>query len=466
MAPLIRNFLKMLAVGSMGIAILVVAGCGKKGLVKEISANATDDEKRGFALKLFREGAELLYKDNQAALTKFDEARQVDPTLIAAYFNAGVALDSLGNPQEAIQRYEACLAQNRQQPSCLDNLVLARATVGEVEAAEALTEQYLNEFPDAPFAMVAAAKLAFFKKDYSRAERYARQAIEIEAENVEALLVMARIFYERKQFPAAKWVLKNALEIAPSHGGLQLALGHTEVSLGLLHDALDSFAKAVEMQATDEALESYGLLLLKRGRVVEALPVLKRLADIRPQDFRNLLHLGNAYMANKMVDEAKTAYLMAQEKKPDDLDVNFNLGLLYFDQKPKDLAEIDRLKTAKGYFEAFLKKPNLSKDRLAEVQEYLKILNQKIEMEEYAAQSAKEAAEEQSAEGEDEDATKPVEEKPSNELKEDNLPPAMPEEDEGQEKDRPKKVKKQEDRGAKKKNRAIDQEEEDFLEDL
>ncbi len=465
-----------IAYSALVVLMLVTSGCaGKKIVVKDsLSTDATEEEKKEFALRLFKEGAELLFVDNQVAVAKFDAAREIDPTLIPAYFNAGVAFEALGQPLEASQRYEACLQQNKEQTNCLDNWVLTKVALGQVDEAEQRVEQYLNEYPDKPFAMVAAAKLALVRKDYARAERFARQAIEREAENVEALFVMARIFYERKQYPAAKWVLKNAIEIAPSHGGLHLALGHTETALGLLHDALDSYQRAVKTQPTDEALESLGLLLLKRGRVTEALPLIKRLAEIRPTDGRNLLHLGNAYMANKMFDEAKTSYFAALEKKPDELDVNFNLGLLYYDLKPKDLPEIDRLKTSKNYFEAFLKKPSLSKDRLAEVKEYIRILTQKIEMEEYAAESAKAAEEEEEPKEEPPEEPKPENnavdtnglDKEAPEAKEEKAPAAVPKEEaiEQKEKEQPKKGKEPE----KKRDQpeGFEEEEEDFFDDL
>ncbi len=419
----------LLTLLSVSIVVAMFAGCASKnGALRDApGAMASPEEKRLFALKLFKEGAELLFVDNVAAATKFEQAAEVDPTLIPAYFNAGVALEASGKPLEASQKYEKCLEHEKDQADCLANWVLVKASLGDIDGAEQKVLSYLNEFPEAPFAMVSAAKLALFRKDYVRAEKYARQAIEREAENVEALFVMARIFYERKQYPATKWVLKNALEQAPSHGGLYLLLGHTETALGLLHDALDSYAQAVKTEPTPEALESYGLLLLKRGRVTDALPIIKRLCELRPDDARNHLHLGNAYMANKMFDEAKASYLVSLEKKPDDLDVNFNLGLLYFDMKPKEVAEIDRLKTSKAYFEAFLKKSGLSKDRQAEVKEYLRLLNQKIEMEEYAAESAKAAAEEEKNEEEKEeeekDALPEVEEEPSTEkVKEEEQP--------------------------------------------
>lgn len=368
------------------IAFLVLsAGCAThKGSVK-------GDVHETSAMRIFKEGAELLYVDNQAALNKFDEVQRLEPEFIPAYYNAGVACEALGNLVEASKRYEACLSKKKDQPNCLLNELLVKAKLSEIDAANAMAQAYLTEFPEAPFVQSAAANLAFYLKDYVGAEKLAREALERDAENVEALFVMARIFYERKEYAAAKWVLKNALEIAPSHGGCHLLLGHTEQALDLLHDALDSYALAVQNQPTDEALESYGLLLLKRGRAAEALVILEKLATRQPEVYGYQLHLGNALVANKKFDEAKAAFLKAQSLKPDDKDINFNLGLLFYDLKPQGLSELERLKTADAYFKAFLDQPGVSKDRLKEVQEYLEIIKQKIEMEEYKASSALES---------------------------------------------------------------------------
>ncbi len=386
------------------LALFLASGCASsKAALKPDELGATDEEKKALALTLFKEGAELLDKDNQAARSKFSEAIEVDPTMIAAYFNRGLAEEALGDFKGAQHSYESCLVQNKSQGACLENLIVVKIKLADHEGAKTLAESYLAEFPEEPFAQVAAAKRAFLENDLSNAENYARAAIEREAENVEALYVMARIFYVRKEYAAAKWVAKNALEIAPSHGGLNLLLGHTYVELDLLHDALDSYRLAVKYQPTEEALESYGLILLKRGRVKEGLSELERVAKGWPLEYRHYLHLGNAYMADKQFEQSLAAYLKAMELKPDDKDSNFNLGLLYYDLKTGSLPELERLKTAESYFKAYLEIPNLSKERIKEVNDYLASLSTKIEMEEYAIQSAKEQANEPEPEPEPEE---------------------------------------------------------------
>jgi tetratricopeptide (TPR) repeat protein len=363
---------------------ILLAGCStRKAIVKKDGLSPKDSEN---AVELFKEGASLLYVDNNSALEKFDMARKLDPNLIAAHFNAGVALEALSMYEQALQRYEDCLAIRKEQPYCLANLLLVMAKVGKINEAKLLAAQYVQEYSSQAFPKAALAKLLLFLKDFLQAEKLAREAIELDADNVEALFVMARIFYERKQHVAAKWTIKNALEVAPSHGGLYLLLGHIEKALDLFSDALDAYALAVKFQPTREALENYGLLLLKRGRSLDALQVLQRLVEIYPANFSNYLHLGNAYTVNAMFEEAKTAYLQALELEPDSKDVIFNLGLLYFDLKPDGMSELERLTTARSYLNFYLEKKDLSSEQVKEANEYLKEINRKIEIEEYEAE--------------------------------------------------------------------------------
>jgi tetratricopeptide (TPR) repeat protein len=393
MAYFFKNIGKGLLVLSLALGALFATSCATKGKVLKPSAVTEAEKKR--ALKSFQAGVLLLYKDDQAALKKFDEAAAIDPSFYPAHYNAGIAAEALGKLDEAALRYQGCLEQNKEEASCLANLLLVKAKQNDLEKAHELSKQYLREFPEKAFALIASARLSLFEKNLEEAEKSARLAIELDDANVEALYIMARVFYEKKQYAAAKFVIKNALELAPSHGGLYLLLGHIEMAEGLSLDApLNSYEAAARFEPTPEALESYGLLLLKRGRAKDAVPVLERLVQMRPNSERNFLHLGNAYLGQRQFEEALQAYNQVLVLNPDSKDVIFNLGILFFSLKPKDFSEMDRLKKAQAYFQSYLQQEGLSSERTKEVKDYLDILNQKIEDEEYAAQAEKEAAEE------------------------------------------------------------------------
>src|SRR5580704_16528089 len=82
--------------------LLLLGGCaGGRGAIKgALGAGASEAERKELALKLFKEGAELLYVNNQEALQKFNQASELDTGFIAAYFNAGVAAEALGFLEE------------------------------------------------------------------------------------------------------------------------------------------------------------------------------------------------------------------------------------------------------------------------------------------------------------------------------------------------------------------------------
>lgn len=336
-------------------------------------------DQRAFALKPFKEGARLLFNDDKQALEYFKEAYTIDPSFAEAFYNAGVANESLGNKKDAEKDYANCLHINNEQEYCLYNDVLLLYELGDEKQARVLVDKYLNEYQDAAFAKVAAAKLALIKGDLREAEKMAREALDIDAENVEALYVMARIYFLDKRYAATRFVAKNALERAPSHGQFHYLLGRTYEALDLLHDAEDSYKLAVEYYPSEEALETYGLMLLRRGKVKEALMVLKRLSELRPSEYRSFLHLGNAFMANKMVEDAKNAYKKALELNPHDKDIYFNLGLLFYDFKPENMTELERFNLSLSYFNEYLDKASLPPARIAEVQEYVKKLKNNIE---------------------------------------------------------------------------------------
>jgi len=411
--------MKVLIHLTLSIFILnIFSGCVTTRGQKALNGDVIKPGDRALAIKLFKEGASLLYENDEAALSKFLASINTDPSFGPAYYNAGVTYERLGKDKEAEEIYSQCLLVDREDGSCLQNLVVVKMRAKKEDEALLLVEQYLNDFPENTSILVANAKFLFLKGDIALSEKYAREAIERQADNLEALYVMMRIFFISKQYAAAKLVAKNALELAPSHGAFHLWLGHIYVEMGLLHDALDQYQMAIVTEPTPEALENAGLLLLKFGKMDEAIDALNKLVAIRPYVSDNWLHIGNAYLSKKDFSKARQSYEKALELNSENKDVLFNLGLLYLDLKPENINELDRLKTSQEYFKKYIDIPSLSKERNEEVNSYLQSLAQKIEMEESALEFAKQAAEEEKQKVKEEEKNENPQE---NEIQEENL---------------------------------------------
>ena len=95
------------------------------------------------------------------------------------------------------------------------------------------------------------------------------------------------------------------------------------------------------------------------------------------------MSLCSSAFANRDFFKARDAYLKALELAPENKDIVFNLGLLYFEQKPEGLLELERVKQAQTYLKSYLDQKDLPKARIDEVNGYLKILANKIEALEY-----------------------------------------------------------------------------------
>ncbi|MCA9507615.1 MAG: tetratricopeptide repeat protein [Myxococcales bacterium] len=394
------------------IALCEMACVSSKPQVKPDNLTEISEGKRAQAFLYFKEGAEELERgQNKNAENKFAKAVQIDPGFYEAYYNRGVAFEALGDLRQAEENYLACLKINKTQPACLENAIVSKIKQNDQESAQALVKNYLDEFPKEAFAHSAAALLAFLERDFTSAEKQARLVLEYQAENIEALFIMARIFFERKEYAAARWVLKNAIELAPSYGELYLWQGHTYARLEQTHDALESYRLAVKFRPTQESLESYGLLLLKRGRVQESIAELERLVELFSSEYRNFMHLANAYAAAKQFEKAKSAYDKARELNPNDEDINLNLGLLFYDLKHDGLNELERLEQSQSYFKKYLEGANISKERRKEVEGYLKDLEQKIETQKDSIQAEAEQSEQgTSDEVEEQNSKEPVKE--------------------------------------------------------
>lgn len=392
--------------------VLLFNGCvsTKTNIKRELEAPFDEEEKKEQAIKHFQEGAKELFNNNEASAESFKKARDLDPGMSSAFYNEGLALEQLSLFDEAQKAYQSCLKLDEAKFECLDNWLLVKHKLGLNEEGQALVDDYSERFSQEPQNHAVLAKWYFLQGDLALAEKYARLALERQAENIEALYMMARIFYAQEKYAAVKWVAKNALENAPSHGNFHLLLGHAQAATGLMADALDSYRLAVKNLPSQEARESLGLLLLKRGLVKEALANFAILAEQFPKVFRNRLHLANAYFSDKQFENSLKEYLAAKELDSEDSVVNFNLGLLYLDLKPENVDELERLKTAQNYFSQYLSSKSPEPAKIEEVKKYLASLQQKIELEEYARSSQEEFEEGEPLENNDELELEPLDE--------------------------------------------------------
>ena len=321
------------------------------------SADGIDDQnwlpKQGTpAYSAFMEAVETSRRDPAAAVARFVDAANKSTYFYAAWYNAGVAAEVVGDVAAAERHYRQALALRGDYGPALTNLstLLSRSNK---DAAQQLVRQALERAPERAGPHEAAASLAMAQGDLVVAEREALQAVKYDERSVPAMLIMGRVFRAQNRIDTARFALENALALEPGNALVHLELGHVLLLQGDDKAALVSFEKATRLRPSlAEAQESYGLQLLKLGFAPEAQRAFEAVVRLRPQSAVAYLNLGNALRATKAWPAAETAYKQALALDPGLHEVHFNLGVLYIDNAlPGD--ELSRLKTGVAELKLF-----------------------------------------------------------------------------------------------------------------
>jgi tetratricopeptide (TPR) repeat protein len=116
-------------------------------------------------------------------------------------------------------------------------------------------------------------------------------------------------------------------------------LGALLLRKGRVDEAIDHFRKAVDLEVNDVGVQSnLGDALLQKGDLDEAIVHYSKALEIKPNYAEVHYNLGNVLLRKGQVDEAIGQYKKALEIKPDYADVHNNLGIVLLQKGEVDEA--------------------------------------------------------------------------------------------------------------------------------
>ncbi len=140
---------------------------------------------------------------------------------------------------------------------------------GRVEETEQVGQEGYAKFPE--LAYFARGKTALINGHPAEAEPAFRQALEIDADWIDALLGLGDSLAEQNKQAAAEEVFRKAVEVEPSNGAIHLRLGRCLLKQKKPKLALEGFRKAVEyLPLSPDAHDSLAEALANSGREAEA----------------------------------------------------------------------------------------------------------------------------------------------------------------------------------------------------
>jgi Flp pilus assembly protein TadD len=247
---------------------------------------------------------------------------------------------------------------------------------GSMTSAESTLRSYLKDHPDSADAHFLLGYTLFREQkateslaEFTAGAKFRRPGAE-ELETVASDYVLLEDFAD-----ADKWFTEVVAE-RPTDGHAAYLLGRTKYQEGLYESALSSFDRALvlhpryveaednrglalrELNRLDQAETAFqnaidwqgaqptnpqpmlnlGALLVVRGDMSKALPVLIKAAILAPQNPTIHEQLGAAYAANNDLPQAQDELRIAVKLAPETSALHYQLGVIYRKQKKMELA--------------------------------------------------------------------------------------------------------------------------------
>jgi len=276
--------------------------------------------------------------DLEGAVAEYQQFLRMYPEATAIHSNLGAALADLGRFEEAISQYKIALSQSPKLTQARLNLALCYYKMGRIDDAATELEKVRAEDP-------ANRQAALLLGDsYMRLGRENDVIRVLEPEEkkypddlaIAYLLGTALIRQKRVEEGQVlvDRILRNG-DTAEAH----LMLGSAKMGASDFAGARDEFARAVALNPNlPEVHVLYAKALMLTGDSDLSVKEFKAELQVDPYNFDANLQLGAMAKQEQNYEQAKKYFARAEETRPGDPGVRYQLALLAFDDGDLDKA--------------------------------------------------------------------------------------------------------------------------------
>jgi tetratricopeptide (TPR) repeat protein len=325
-----------------------------------ISTPASSQTSEGQIEQSFRAGQQALQRgDFTHAAEQFKNALALDPTLVEAEVNLGLAYQGLFEYDLAVRHLTKGL---RQRPNLLGPTVIVGMDylkLGSPEKSVPYLQRALTLDPSNGDARQALASAYLGQENFRSAAEEFRQMAVLDSDKSEAwfklgheyLDLAARLAYrgahlyresawghrflgdlllQRGRWEDALKEYQKALKADPRQSGLHTSLGQTYLHAGKLQEAEAEFQLELQLDSRNElALLGLANLELAQGRTTGALEFLQNLWDASPE----FLSVQREFPSIEVPPASTSALLSRVQSEPEEPSKHFLLAALYAAKK-------------------------------------------------------------------------------------------------------------------------------------
>lgn len=324
--------------------------------VEEVKAPVWLPDVEREAQDFFREGVKAALSappNYQLAKEKFEAAIDSDSKFMEAYFNLGMVMERMGNPDRALDVYQNALDENPDNVSAnayVAKLYLGKARTARLRGKAGEETRWLGEAKNLLDTLIAKAArneavnnaMALYflaKNDLETSERYVKDVLYEEPTNVTALNTRGLLNLQRGQYLIAEWIfLRKVLEQDPNSTEALTNLGYTYIKLGKRPLAMRYFKKALVQDSSNmDVRMNIAAMLLEHLNYAEAYEHYRIVREAEPLNLE--AHEGlcdAAYGLGGSAEDRKAQFQLAincfedyMKKRPDRTDLLERIAQTY-----------------------------------------------------------------------------------------------------------------------------------------
>lgn len=222
--------------------------------------------------------------------------------------------------------------------SATAHAMLAYALLRENMPAESLKEYTRAAAIEKPSAQILerVGQDYVLLGDWADADNWTLRAVQMDPADADAWYSLGRIRYTEQRFRDALSCFQQVLKLSPKSVKAENNLGLSYEATNQTDAAVESYRKAIEWQKdgpraqmSEQPLLNLGVVLLHRGALSEAEPLLTQAAVLAPKDPRIHEQLGHLYMQKGDYSAAEHELDEACNLDPRNSSLHFLLGQAY-----------------------------------------------------------------------------------------------------------------------------------------
>ena len=270
--------------------------------------------------------------DLEGAVVEYRQFLKQHPDAAAIHTNLGAALVGLGRFEEALPEYKIALKQNPKLASARLNLALAYYKMGRIDDAVTELEKVYVEEPANHQAVLLLADCYLRMAREEDVIRILEPEEQKYPDDMAVAYMLGTALIRQKRVEEGEVLVDRILRNGDS-AEAHLMLGSAKMNVQDYAGARDEFAKAVALNPNlPEVHVLYAKALVFTGDSDMSAKEYKTELTVDPYNFDANLQLGATARQEQNYDEAKKYFERAQETRPGDPGVRYQLALVAIDQ--------------------------------------------------------------------------------------------------------------------------------------